>query len=254
MDFQALIVLGHHLLRLLLSFLSLKYSFILLRKQNRLNKTTKFSPLLKMYFVGILIFSLISLVNVVYLIAFWRPVENLYNAYLLFWMGFFPFLVGYVGTVLEIFLCFERCLSIVFPFKLFSSRFHLYFGYLSLIGLAAFTYGFLEFSTILVMAPRTPITNCTVFGCMLIGLPKASLFPPKITCLITNAIGGILLWILIKIYLKTGQTNQRKMGKTLLIIIASCTFFEIAPNIISSLFNTVFFCFLKKLYQRNFFS
>ena len=241
MKIFALITLLHHLLGILLMLISFKYCKNVLFDKKLFIKSWKFSPVLNFYFMFLFVYIITSVLYFLYLIIFWRPDENIYDARIMWWLGMPPFLLGYLATVIEICLCFDRCLSIVFPLK-YTSQHRLYCSYVTVCSVFLGC-GVICWTTwILSIIPQTPGTPCMVYGCLLVALPPGSyLTSTKFSLVFTNFVGGVVLYVIKKCFLKGNSILNRSITITVVIIVASTTFFEVAPTLVSILIAKVSF-------------
>lgn len=235
MKYVTVLTIIHHFAGVGLVLWILRCSTRLLFHRSLFKNITKFSPLISIYFVFLFLYSTTSLVNFAYMLAFWRPETNEYNGLVMFWLGVTPFLLGYLGTILEIFLCLDRCFSIIFPFK-YSAHHRLYLTHLALI-LVVFVAWFELFTAgILGTLQRIqPQTSCTIFGCLLASLPTTYLSDSKIVIIFTNLAGGLTLYGLRRFMLRSNNIQNKRISKSVVIIIISTAFFETVPTWISVL-------------------
>ena len=234
-DYYPFITLLHHIICIFLALLSLKF-FIKVAFYGFF-ENLKFSPVLKLYLIFIIIWSLISLINRAYSIAFWRPTGSVYDARILFWLGFVCYMLGYVGTVLEICICIERCFAILFPMQ-YSRRLRNCYCFGVVFTLAAYVGGYIWINETLDVAPRDKETTCIIFGCM---FHAKYIYASRFATVGTNVVGGIVLYILVRTKLPSQDKRNKRISKTILIIIASTAFFEISPTGLSWLVRRVGF-------------
>ena len=192
------------------------------------------------YFLYLLLFCITSILNFGYLIVFWRPTENIYNGRLLFWLGFSPMNLGILATVVETFLCLDRCLSIIFSIK-YSPRYRIYWSWITIFGLLMSFGILLWINPMLSVIPESGPTTCTAFACFII-----TFYPTytKFGFALINSVAGVTLYFLTRFTLNDESVKNRRITKTILIIIASTTFFELFPQLFGSDSSKTFYqCF-----------
>ena len=236
-DYYPFVTLLHHIICIFLALLSLKFSTKIIFLPAVFFDNKKLSPVFKLYLIFVIVWSLISLINRTYSIAFWRPNENAYDARILYWLGFVCYILGYVGTVLEICICIDRYFTILFPLQ-YSKRLQNYYCFGVIFILTFFVWGFIWTSEILDGAPRDKETTCIIFGCM---VHMKYFYAAKFGTIGTNFGGGIVLYILIRTKLNSPDVRNKRICRTILSIVASSTFFEVSPSILSWLVGWVCF-------------
>ena len=240
-DFIKLAALAHHLVCLAFSLCVLKFLKTVVLNKKILQKTLKFSPVLTIYFLYLLLFCVSSIINFIYLIGFWRPESNAYDARFLFWLGVFPFLLGSLNTVVETFLCLDRCLSIIFFLK-YTSKWRIYTSFATLFGLIISLGVLLWINPIFSAVPESGTTTCTIFACF---ISQFVITLTQLAFLAINSMAGVILYFLARFTLNQNAENRRII-RTIVIVVASTTFFEIVPRIFA------WFLFKVKLFLRFF--
>ena len=239
MSFETEITLFHHLICLILSLLTFLFSARVVFNKTLLLKSLKFCPVISIYIVFLFIWACFTILNSTHLILLWRLETNVYNAYLLYWFGCFPYILNHMGTVLEIFMCIDRCISTLLPMT-YSSNCRIYFCIVTVLSLIGFVLVFLHFNPLHTLIPKDEITPCRTFGCLLVFKQYGNLFQTKLSIIFTNTAGGIILFALVKTRLKAFcHAANRRICKNLLIVIASSTCFEISPTLIALVIDLV---------------
>lgn len=238
MAYLPYIVLFHHILCVILAIFSLKCILPIFLHQKAAKFSIQISPIMYFYFIFIIIWGTVSLINRSYSIVFWRPSGNVYDARILYWLGFFIFILGLVGIILEICLCIDRCASILFPMK-YSTRYRIYHSYGTIAAVIIYLVGYLSLNHLLAVIPISNLTDCLFFGCLLNNLPTHNLTQTKFITMAFSVGGGIMLYILMKTKFSTNNSKNKQICKTILKIIASSTIFLSAPSCLSYLLYNV---------------
>ena len=238
MEFYPYICIFEHFLCFLLVNLSLIFSVKILFNRQILKKGASLSPPIIVYFIYVFIFGLVSNVNFAYLFAFFRPeTPNNYDARILYFCGFLPAIFMTTNSVIEFFLCIDRCISIIFHVH-YTRHQKLCFSIITFGGMIFASGVIIYLARYLDFIPTTSETQCRIFGCLLWGSKYTNVI--KISLISSNIFAGIILATMIRCVFKN-QNNLgcKRINKVVLITICTSTFIELPPFIVTHIFLAV---------------
>ena len=112
------VALGNHLLDLSFTTVAMWITVkVLFRTKTAVIKTSNISPTITVFYWYIFLRSLWSFINFAYLLGWFRLNTILYDARVLYILGMFPGIFVTTNSLVELFLCLDRCLYIIFPLQ-----------------------------------------------------------------------------------------------------------------------------------------
>ena len=237
MDYFPFILLGHQVLDFLFSALSLHFSINVLFRKSLLKKSGNISSTMTVNFVYVFIFAIASLIYHIYLFIFWRLDSIIYDGRILYVTGVIPWILMMTNSVMEFFLCIDRCLSVVFPFKYNGTQKNV-FTILTIFGFIGGAVIIVYFCNLVFLYPADPVTTCRFFGCF-VQANNFSMLMVKIIFILSNLVVALTLALLIKFVFKTNNASIKHMNNTVLIMVICTTFIELIPFVVAQIFYTV---------------
>lgn len=234
MAYNDYVNLGHNVVNFVLGTISLYCTVNMLFRNSIFKNTTKISLTITVYLAFIFCWALVTVSHFAYMLILWRPGGGTYDAYIMYFTGIADFLFLTTNSFVDVFLCTERGIAILFPFY-FAKSGNVHFAIITMIAiLASFCLiGYInDFSGIF---PSNSFTLCQFFGCLL----TKSLYLVKLIFNGINIILAIILSFLIKFKLKTNSKNIRRMSKTVAILLATSTVIEFIPIAVGQIFPIV---------------
>ena len=202
-------------------------------KQLRANSTPTF----------ILFFSYLTLVSVtaipycLYVIAFWRPDEIIYQEKVMYLVGIVPWILVISNPIFQFGLCLERCFIVAFPYRylhkwkrtmcIFVLTFSLF-----VMSLVMWLDGFF-------WLPPDSEPACQYFSCVISALSQKYITVYKISIAVLEFIVALILGALIK--QKTKSTKSKTKNIVILVVVATTVICELTPNIIDTIVQNISF-------------
>ena len=170
MEYLTVVMLIHDCIIFILSILCLYISISVLLNKNLIKKCFNFSPTITIYLTYLFLWSLTSFLSCAYLISFWRPETSIYDGRILYLIGLPSAILMMLNPIMESTLCFDRCLSIIFPLK-YSRREKNLFACFAVCQIL-FVLGLMVWinKLIPIFNQLLPTTNCRFFGCIVASL------------------------------------------------------------------------------------
>ena len=170
---------------------------------------------------------------------FWSKEESLYDARIIVVSGIIPWLTLSLNSIVDFFLCFERCLIIIFPILYSDTKKRNYtflgFTIVGFIGLLTI-FG----NKVIESYPLTPNTSCRFITCLIKNTSHSIYF--RIFSIILNVITASWLLILIKFSLKAKTAKTKRMNNIVLFMTIIIIVFELIPIVFSQILLLV--CFI----------
>ena len=152
-------------------------------------------------------------------------------------LGVIPWVLMLINSVMEFFLCIDRCLSVLFPFKYNENQKNA-FTCLTVFGLLGGVILVIWLNRLIFMYPLSPISGCRFIGCF-VQQSSYSMLLIKIIFVLLNIVAAIILGILLKVILKSSSQFTRQMNNRVLLMVVATTIIELVPYGIAQIFSTV---------------
>ena len=233
-----IITLAQEIFCLLLSCLSLWCALIMILRNKALTKTKQFSPIMKIYFVYIFVFSFATIFHQGYLVFYWSSEESKYDARIIFVVGIVPWVILCVNSIVEFFLCFERCLIIIFPI-LYSDDKKRKYAILALTVIFFVIISLIYVNKVVDAYPSQPETLCRFISCIIKNTDYSVYL--RMFSVVLNVLIAAWLLLLIKCSLKAKNEKTKRMNKTVLFMTTFNIVFELVPIVSSQVFVLVSF-------------
>lgn len=224
--------LAHECCDLILSSLAVYYSIRVLLQKQLLKKSVDVSPAITVYFGFVLYWSVTATCQYAYQIIFWRPENGDYNAYILYFSGVIPGVFLSTSSVAEIFLCVERCISLIYPVA-YTKKYRVIYAIVMFFGLLGFM-GFSGVDNYVKAFPASAVTSCQFISCF-VGAVHKHIFFMKIGTNLISIVVAIILAILIK-RVVINNKSATQMNKTVFILIISTTVIELIPFVSAQIY------------------
>ena len=240
MNWYPYIVLSNNVITFILSVAALYYSIKVLFKKVLLFKILKFSPIVSIFFIYGLTFSIVTVLYCLFLFIFWRPDSVIYEARELYVHGLVTGKLVSLNPVLGAFLCIDRCATILAPTK-YDEKFkkiHTFICVICVVGILGIS---IWMTLSLNPFPQSSQTNCMFYGCFLTPVVLWQTQTQKIVTTCVNMAGCGLLFILLTFYLKNCSSVTLRINRTVILILLLTTVCDFSPSIISNIFQSVGF-------------
>ena len=241
MDYLNFLTLVHNLICLGCLLFTLYASTYLLFKKppKQLNMQISRTAVVLLYFWFTASSSILLIINVGYILIWWRPTQSIYNSSILYYITGIPGIYVNFVPVADFFLCADRCFTVAFPlhYRMFYRKL-LGWCFAATIGVLLTVYFLITkwFSYV----PEEPTTTCAFYICLVLRLryPLIMTYIKYTFCSLNVAADAVLI-CLIKLKSSGHMTAAKKLNKFVIIISLINIVFAFVPGLIVEFFKQV---------------
>ena len=179
---------------------------------------------LKIFFMYLFLFGFTTVINNIYLLIFWDPLESRYFASTLAWFGMIPWALQFPCWNFEFFVCLERCIAIGAP-SYYTQTTRKIIAILALSSSAFFIIVIYAIDKLPIIFPIIP-TTCKFYGCLMDTFSLKSVHFGTIGLSVVNFCTAMVLLVLIRKYLHNNRKIEKVLCKTVFMNILISTLFQ----------------------------
>lgn len=235
---DAYIYLIHYCINVAVSALSLKFSSDILFKKMLIKNSSNLVPFIFLYVIYCFILNITMFFHYFYMLVLWRPNQNVYDARILFAIGGLSTLISILHPFVEIFLCIERCIIVVFPLK-YNPKLKFIFSSLSAMMIIAINGLVFVNSSLVCNFPSNSTTICQMYYCIGFIFPSQYAQLIKAVFAFLNVLLCVLLYLLLKKFTNDTSSTAKRINKTIMYMTIATVLVDFAPNVIGQLFFAV---------------
>ena len=154
--------------------------------------TISFSPTMTVYFIYVFVSGLLNVFHYFYLVFLWHPKIIFYNAIILYTTGAATTQLQACVPIMELFLCLDRCCTIVFPGS-YGKRKKVITAGVAVLTIVCVTIAYSITTQVIELIPTSTVTTCRIAGCLKTNSALTQSVIQKSCIAIINCFAAVLL-------------------------------------------------------------